>query len=104
MGHTYCTTHISTLTSTANSSANNEQILPKLPGVACYINDMLITGKTAEGHTKNFKGKFKKCGLHIQWLSVRAQLNTLVMWWMQKVSQIEAIQNVSTPKENFQHL
>ena len=37
-----------------NSLANNEQIkfyiiIPKLPGVVCYINDMLITGKTAAG-------------------------------------------------------
>ena len=36
-----------------------EQILPKLPGVVCYIDDILITGRNDDEHLANLEAVFQ---------------------------------------------
>ena len=46
-----------------------EQILPKLPKVVCYMDDILITAATEEGHLQNLTAVFesiKQNGLRIK--------------------------------------
>ncbi len=37
-----------------------DQILPKLPGVVCFIDDILITGRTEAEHLSNLEAVFEK--------------------------------------------
>ena len=52
-----------------------EQILPKLPGVVCYIDDILFTGKDDKEHFTHLKAvleSFKEHGLTIKMSKCRA--------------------------------
>ena len=43
-----------------------EQVLPKLPGVVCYIDDILITGKDDDEHFSRLEAKFQRIWPHYQ--------------------------------------
>ena len=41
-----------------------DQVLQGLPGIACYIDDILVTGRTDEEHMRNLKAVFKRLKEH----------------------------------------
>lgn len=44
-----------------------DQVLQGLPGIACYIDDILVTGRTDEEHMRNLEAVFKRLRV---WISI----------------------------------
>lgn len=41
-----------------------DQVLQDLPGIACYIDDIIVTGRTDEEHMRNLEAVFKRLKEH----------------------------------------
>ena len=87
-----------------------DQILPKFPGVVCYLDDILVTGKDERKHLKNLEAVLRKLSKH------NLRIKSSKCKFMQKSAEylgqvvsaegiqtsqqkVEAIQSLTPPKD-----
>ena len=82
-----------------------DQILPKLPDVVCYLNDILITGKDESEHLNNLEAvleKLQEHNLHIK--SSKSKFMQKSVEYLRQVVSAEGTQTSQRKVEAIQGL
>ena len=82
-----------------------DQILPKLPGVVCYLDDILVTGKDEKEHLNNLEAVLQKLQEHnLRIKSSKCKFMQKSVEYLGKVVSAEGIQTSKRKVEAIQKL
>ena len=77
-----------------------DQILPKLPGVVCYLDDVLVTGKDTQEHLSNLEAVLQKLQEHN--LHIKSTKCNILQNSVEYLGQVVSAQGIDTSERKVE--